>query len=135
MAARTALDIRGLGEAAAERLVASGAVKQLADLFELSADDLAHAGLGQAASRQLANGIARARRAELRRWLIALGIPGLGERAADVLASSFRTFDRLAEASKRELTAKVGPAVAVQLAAFLRDRANHRMLEVIRGEC
>lgn len=34
MAARTALDMRGLGEAAAERLVSSGAVKQLADLFE-----------------------------------------------------------------------------------------------------
>ena len=35
---------------------------------------------------------------------------------------------------ERELTAQVGPAVAAQLAAFLRDRANHRMLEVIRGE-
>ncbi len=134
LGSRAALDIRGLGETAAAQLVSSGAVKQLADLFELSADDLVHAGLGQAASRQLAEGIARARGAELRRWLIALGIPGLGARAANVLASSFATIDRLAAASEHELAAEIGPAVAAQLAAFVRDRANHRILEVIRGK-
>ncbi len=134
LGSRAALDIRGLGETAATQLVSSGAVKQLADLFELSVEDLVHAGLGQAASRQLADGIARARGAELRRWLIALGIPGLGARAANVLASSFPTLDRLAAASEHELTAEVGPAVAAQLAAFVRDRANRRILEVIRGK-
>lgn len=131
---RTALDIRGLGEAAAERLVESGAVKQLADLFDLAAGDLAGAGLGQANARQLADGIARARRADLRRWLVALGIPGLGARAAEVLAHTYRTIGHLAAASERELATEVGPAVAKQLARFLRDRANRRLLEVMRGK-
>jgi len=134
LGSRTALDISGLGEAAAERLVSSGVVKQLADLFELSAEKLVRAGFGQAAARQLAGGIARARRSEPRRWLVALGIPGLGARAAGVLADAFRTFERLAVATEPHLAAQVGPAVAAELAAFVRDRANRRLLEVIRGK-
>jgi NAD-dependent DNA ligase len=134
LGSRAALDIRGLGEAAAERLVKSRAVKQLADLFDLSADDLARAGLGQANARQLADGIERARRAELRRWLVALGIPGLGARAAGILAESYRMIDRFAAASERELAATVGPAVAAHVALFVRDRANRRLLEVMRGK-
>jgi len=134
LGSRTALDIRGLGEAAAQRLVASGAVRELADLFRLRAGDLVRAGLGDAAARQLAAGIARARAADLHRWLIALGIPGLGGRAARALADAFPTLDRLVAARAPELAATVGPAVAGQLAGFLRDRANRRVLEVIRGE-
>lgn len=134
LGSRTALDVRGLGEAAANRLVSSGVVKQLADLFGLSADELVRAGFGQATARQLVSGIARARRSELRRWLIALGIPGLGARTAGVLADAFRTFDRLAGATEPQLAAQVGPAVAVELAAFVRDRANRRLMEVIRGK-
>ena len=131
---RGALDIRGLGAVAAERLVASGYVKQLADLFELDADALARAGFGDATRRQLAAGIARARRAALHRWLVALGIPGVGGRVARVLADAFRSIDRLAAASERELAEVVGPAVAAQVAAFLRERGNRRILEVIRGK-
>ena len=76
----------------------------------------------------------RARHAELRRWLVALGLPGLGTRAADDLATSYRTIGRLAAASERELAGTAGPAVAGHVARFLHDRANRRLLEVIRGE-
>ena len=134
LGSRAALDIRGLGEAAAERLVSSGVVKQLADLFGLSAEKLADAGFGQAAARQLAAGISRASRSDLRHWLVALGIPGLGGRAAGELADAFGTFDRLAAASEGELAAEVGPAVAAELSAFTRNRGNRRLLEVIRGK-
>jgi DNA ligase (NAD+) len=134
LGSRGALDIRGLGEAAAERLVASGLVHQLADLFELRVDDLSRGGFGDASARALAGGIARARAAELRRWLVALGIPGVGGRVARVLAKWFPTVDRLAAAPARELAARVGPAVGAHVAAFFRDRANRRLVEVIRGE-
>jgi DNA ligase (NAD+) len=134
LGSRAALDIPGLGEATAQRLVASGVVRKLADLFELSPDQLARIGLGEASARGLASSIARARKAELRRWLIALGIPGLGDRAARVLAEAYPTIDKLAAASERELAAVVGPAVAREVVAFLRDRSNRRLLEVMRGE-
>ncbi|HTR52740.1 MAG TPA: NAD-dependent DNA ligase LigA [Kofleriaceae bacterium] len=131
---RGALDIRGLGAVAAERLVASGLVKRLADLFDLTAGDLVRGGFGEAAARQLAIGIARARKAELHRWLIALGIPRVGGRVARLLAGAFPTLDKLAAASERELAESVGPAVAHEVVRFLHDRANRRLLEVIRGE-
>ena len=134
LGSRGALDIPGLGDAAARRLVSSGIVTQLADLFGLRADDLVRAGFGDAAARQLAAGIGRARKARLDRWLVALGIPGLGGRAAGVLAAAFPTIDKLAAATEAELAAQAGPAVAAALAAFMRDRASRRVLEVIRGE-
>ncbi len=131
---RAALDIRGLGEAAAERLVASGLVAQLADLFALRTAPLKKAGFGDATARQLADGVARARGAELHRWLMALGIPGVGGRVARLLADAFPTVDRLRRASSHELSDRVGPAVARQVTAFLRDPANRRVLEVVRGK-
>jgi len=134
LGSRSALDIHGLGAVAAERLVASGLVKRLADVFELTAKDLSRGGFGDAAARQLAQGIARARRAELHRWLAALGIPGVGGRVARLLAEAFPTLARLERASERELAESVGPAVAREVDRFLRDRANRRVLEVMRGK-
>lgn len=128
LGSRGALDIRGLGKVAADRLVASGLVKQLSDVFGLGADALIAAGFGAASARQLAAGIARARRSELHRVLIGLGIPGVGGRVARVLAEEFPDLDRLAAASERELAARLGPALGAAVSRFFAAPEVRRML-------
>jgi DNA ligase (NAD+) len=142
LGSRGALDIRGLGKVAADRLVASGLVKQLSDVFGLSAEALVAAGFGAAAARQLADGIARARRSELHRVLIGLGIPGVGGRVARVLAEEFAGLDRIMAASERELAGRLGPALGASVSAYFAAPEVRRMLaharqlglEVARGE-
>ena len=142
LGSRGALDIPGLGKVAADRLVERGLVEQLGDVFGLRAEALEAAGFGTAAARQLAGAVARARRPRLDRLLIGLGIPGVGGRAARVLAEELRTLERVARASERALAALVGPAVGASAAAFFRDPATRRMLararrlglEVVGGE-
>ncbi|HSK05589.1 MAG TPA: NAD-dependent DNA ligase LigA [Kofleriaceae bacterium] len=133
LGSRDALDIRGLGKAAADRLVESGLVKQLADVFGLRAEALEAAGFGGAAARQLADQVARARRTELHRLLIGLGIEGVGSRAARRLAGAFPTLERLAGASERALAEVVGPAAGAAVAAFFRAPATRRTLARARA--
>jgi DNA ligase (NAD+) len=142
LGSRGALDIRGLGQVATDRLVERGLVRQLDDVFGLRAEALEAAGFGAAAARQLADAIAHARRTRLDRLLIGLGIPGVGGRAARVLAGAFPSLEHLARAGEQELAAHVGPVVGANVAAFFGDpemrrmlaRARRRGLEVAGGE-
>jgi DNA ligase (NAD+) len=134
LASRRALDLHGLGDAAARRLVTSGAVASLADVLGLQRGHLVAAGLGDAIARKLASRIRRARRAALHRKLVGLGIPRVGGTAARSLARAFRSLDRLRSASTDQLAAIVGPAVAREVAAFFRDPRTRRLVEAIDGE-
>lgn len=142
LGSRSALDIRGLGKVAAERLVASGLVKQLSDVFGLDAEALRSAGFGAAAAHQLADGIKRARRTELPRILLGLGIPGVGGRGARVLARAFPSLERIARAREPELARAVGPAIGAAVTRFFRAPETRRLLararrlglEVVDGE-
>ena len=142
LGSRSALDIRGLGKVAADRLVETGMVARLSDVFGLSESVLIAAGFGAASAHQLVDAISRARRTELHRLLIGLGIPGVGGRVARVLADGFPTLDRLAGATERDLAAKIGPAIGGAVAAFFHAPATRRMLaharrlglEVVHGE-
>jgi len=130
LASRRALDLRGLGPVAAERLVASELVKTLSDLFALRADALRAAGFGSAAADQLAQAIRRARRTELHRFLYALGIPGVGVRvrAARALAAHAGTLGALAAADEDDLRPVVGPATAARVTAFFRATSTRRLI-------
>lgn len=133
LASRDALDIRGLGKTAADRLVETGLVKQLGDVFALRADVLRAAGFGDAASAGLARAIAAARHPALRRLLVGLGIPGVGGRAARLLAQRFGTLDRIAAANERELAEAIGPAVASEVRRFFRQPATRKSLARARA--
>jgi DNA ligase (NAD+) len=82
-ASRDALDIRGLGPQTASRLVASGAVKSVADVLALGERELrALERFGDLSAKNLARAIERAKHTDLGRFLYALGIPTLGKATA-----------------------------------------------------
>lgn len=95
-ASRKALDIEGLGDKLVEQLVDNGLVKDPADLFSLSQQQLA--GLERMGDKSAANLVAalrKSRETTLGRFLFALGILGIGESMAATLATELGTLEAI----------------------------------------
>ena len=133
-ASRGAMDIRGLGDALADRLVGSGLVRELADLYRLTAGDLSGIErMGARSASALVAQIDSSRSPSLERMLAGLGIPGVGRVAARSLAGVFGTLDCLAGASREQLMTVdgIGPVLAESLHLFFRDPVTRGGLDAL----
>jgi DNA ligase (NAD+) len=131
-ASRDAFDIDGLGPRTVELLVDRGLVRTAADVFTLTDNDLrALPRFGAVAATRLAASIDRARRIELHRLLLALGIPAVGAATARHLAERFRTLTGIRRARVESLAATpgVGPAAARAIAGFIRQPSTQAVLD------
>jgi DNA ligase (NAD+) len=105
-AARRAMDIEGLGEKRVDQLVERGIVTSPADLYRLDAATLeALERMGEKSAHNLVANIQKSRDAELNRFIYALGIPGVGEEVAKILARHFGSLEALAQADWPRLAA------------------------------
>lgn len=103
---RDAMDIEGLGPAVAEALTESGLVKGPADLYRLTAQDVADLErMGKKSAENLLTGIERSKERDLSRLLFAFGIRQVGQKAGKVLAARFGSLAALRGA---DLEALVG---------------------------
>ncbi|HEX7049440.1 MAG TPA: NAD-dependent DNA ligase LigA [Longimicrobiales bacterium] len=129
---RDALDIGGLGEETAEGLIEAGLVRDLSDLFRLRPEALVRTGrFGKRSAEKLVRAIQSAKRTDLRRFLIGLGIPGVGPAAARDLAAHFRSLDALRGADLAALrrVPGVGPALARGIRDFFTEARNARAID------
>jgi DNA ligase (NAD+) len=120
-ASREAMDIEGLGEQRVEQLVATGLVSEPADLYELSADDLAPLdGWGERSADNLLAELKATTEPPLSQFLTALGIPEVGTTTARELADHFGSFEAIRTADEDRLRAvpDVGPVVASAIREF-----------------
>jgi DNA ligase (NAD+) len=101
---RRAMDIEGLGDKLAEQLVELEMVASPADLYSLQAGALAALErMGEKSARNVLASIERSRDATLGRFVFALGIPGVGEEVAKILARHFGTLAALLDADWERL--------------------------------
>ena len=131
-ASRNALDIDGLGEKLVDQLVATGLVRDFADLYRLDAAQLAE--LERMAEKSAANIVAQlegSKRPPLERFLYALGIRHVGDHLARVLAEEFRDVGRLMAVSEEDLLAVhgIGPEVAAAVHSFFAEPANRKVVQ------
>jgi DNA ligase (NAD+) len=122
---RHAVDIRGLGDKIVEQLVQEGLVRDEADFYRLTPDDLQ--GLerfAEISSQKLVKEIQAHRDIPLNRFINALGIRHVGEETAADLATHFGTLKALRSASKETLLAVegIGEIVADSIVAFFSDK-------------
>ena len=135
-AARSAMDITGLGDAVVEQLVAAGRVKDPADLYGLSVDELAALErMGKKSAANLVAGIEASKDRPLDRFVHALGIRHVGTTTARALARAFGTLDALAAAGVEELEAvpDVGPVVAESVHRWFDDAAGRDLLARLKA--
>jgi DNA ligase (NAD+) len=96
---RRAMDIEGLGDKLAEQLVEQELVASPADLYALRLEPLAGLErMGEKSARNVLESIEHSRDASLARFFFALGVPGVGEEVAKILARHFGSLQNLMSA-------------------------------------
>jgi DNA ligase (NAD+) len=131
-AARDAMDIRGLGVETVKAVVDRGLVKDIADLYQLSVDDILQLeGFAEKSAKNLHSAIQDKKTPRLDRFLYALGIRHVGQRIARILALEYRSLDVLNKVDRQglEQTAEIGPEIAESVADFFKQAENQKVLE------
>lgn len=126
-ASRNAMDIEGLGSALVEQLVNNGLIKDLADIYDLKLEELIGLErMGRKSSENLLKAIKKSKNRPFDRVLFALGIRWVGTRAAQLLADTFGSIDRLMTASYEEIAQIPGEGgvLAESVINFFKDPKN-----------
>ena len=131
-ASRGVMNIEGLGDATVAQLLDRGLVRSVADLYELTAGQLA--GLDRFAEKSaqaLWTEIQKSKTAGLASVIMGLGIRFVGERTAELLAQEFGSIDALMAASAEELerVEEVGPRISEAILEFFSRPANRELVE------
>ncbi|GAH29844.1 unnamed protein product, partial [marine sediment metagenome] len=129
---RGAMDIDGVGEKLCQALFEAGLVKDVADLYYLTKEQLL--GLERMADKSVSNvlnSIEGSKNRPLSRIIFALGILHVGEEYAELLAENFNSIDELAKANQEELLSlpSIGNKIADSIVAFFRQEGNKRIIE------
>jgi DNA ligase (NAD+) len=134
-ASRKAMDIEGLGSKLIEQLVDEDLVKNPAELYGLSREQLeALERMGVKSSANVVAALEKSKETTLPRFLYALGIREVGEATALSLAEHFASLEDLMEAEEEVLTevSDVGPIVAAHVRAFFREDHNRQVIQALR---
>lgn len=125
---RKALNIDGLGSETVDALFAAGLIKNSADLYALTFDQVVELErMADKSANNLIAGVAASMQVPFERVLFGLGIRFVGETVAKKLAKAFKNIDELAKADFDSLVAvdEIGDKIAMSIQAFfLEDRNN-----------
>ena len=135
-ASRKAMDIEGLGEAIVEQLTATGLVKDVADIYSLTLEQIANLERkAEKSATNLINQIEASKTRELRRLIYGLDIRHVGERTARILANQFRSLDNLSKASVSELddVHEIGLTVALSVREWFDNWRNQSLIERLKA--
>jgi DNA ligase (NAD+) len=135
-ASRGVMDIDGMGDALVDQLLNRGLVHNIADLYQLTADQLLELErMGKKSASKVIKNIDESRSQPLARVLNGLGIPFVGERTAQILADHFGSLDAIAAASAETLQKvnEVGPKVARAIREFFAEERNRELIERLRA--
>lgn len=129
---RKAFDMDGIGPKVIDQLMDAGLIVNVADLFTLTKEDFLNLErFADVSAQNAVDAIDARREVSFARFIIALGIPNVGEETAIVLAKKFRTLDRFAAASLDELQniQDIGPVVAQSISDWFKKSYNKKLLQ------
>jgi len=130
-ASRGAMDIRGLSYARIEQLVAAGLVRDVADIFAVSTEQLLELErFAEKSAENLVAAIQAAKAQPLSRLLFGLGIRHVGAIAAQLLARHFGTMDALAKATEEEIleVRGIGGIIARAVVHYFEDPSAQKLV-------
>lgn len=130
------MDIEGLGYQMADALGESGLVKDIADVYSLTLEDLLKLPrMGEKSATKLLRNIEASKAQPFFRTLVALNIRFVGWQNAQILASAFPDIDVLLGASLEALqtTEQIGPKIAQSIRRFFDQPQNKKVIEKLRA--
>ncbi len=134
-ASRDALDINGLGEKLVQQFVDQGLVHSVADLYDLTTEQLVSLErMGKKLAEKLVGAIANSKTQPWSRVLYGLGIRHVGSVNAQTLTQYFTTVEQLAKASAAQIEGVygIGPEIALSVAQWFKVPANQALIDRLR---
>src|SRR5947209_992258 len=131
----SAMDIETIGEKMCEQLIEVGYIKDVADFYTLTRDQLlALEGVKAKSADNMLNAIEASKQRPFWRLLVGLNIRYMGEKTAQIIAEAFGNIDRLLTATEEEITAipGIGPKIGHSLYCWLQESKNRTLIERLR---
>ncbi len=128
---RNCMDIVGLGTRIVEQLVEAGLVRDVADLYALTVEQLLPLeGFAEKKARNLIEAIAASKEQPFSRVLAALGIQGVGVTVAELLTTYFPSIDALAAATQEQIESihGMGEHTARSIVQWFADARNRALI-------
>ncbi|RMH69439.1 MAG: NAD-dependent DNA ligase LigA [Gemmatimonadetes bacterium] len=131
-AQRRAMNIEGLGVMLVDQLVEKGLIKNVADLYYLKLEDLITLErMGQKSSQNLLESLENSKSNPISRLIFGLGIRFVGQKAAQTLATQFKSIPALQQASIEDLQEipDIGSVMAGSIVEFFQNEQNQRLIQ------
>jgi DNA ligase (NAD+) len=131
-ASRRAMRIEGLGFALADQLIEKKMVKDVADIYSVTLDDLVSLErMAKKSATNVLNQIEASKGRDLSNLIYGLGIRHVGERTAGILAREFGSLDKLSQASVEEIddVPEIGLTMAESIHDWFADEGNESLCE------
>ena len=133
---RKAMNIDGLGPETVDMFYRLGLIKNTADLYQLTADDIKNLDrMGEKSAENIIKGIEASKEVPFERVLFALGIRFVGETVAKKIAKSFNDIDELENANLEKLINidEIGEKIAQSILTYFANPLNRELIERLRS--
>jgi DNA ligase (NAD+) len=131
-ARRSAMDIEGLGDKIVDQIVDAGLVATIPDVYRLTQEQLLELErMGEKSAQNLLEGITASKDRGLAHVLAGLAVPHVGDGAAHLLATHFRSADALVNASVEQLSSinGIGPVMAEAIHGYFQSETGRKTIE------
>ena len=132
---RKAMNIDGLGPETVDMFYRLGLIKNTADLYQLTADDIKNLDrMGEKSAENIIKGIEASKEVPFERVLFALGIRFVGETVAKKIAKSFNDIDELENANLKKLINidEIGEKIAQSILTYFANPLNRELIERLK---
>jgi DNA ligase (NAD+) len=129
---KSGMDIEGLGGKIIDKLIDTGTIRSIADIYRLTTVDLLKLpGFQEQSSTKLIQAIEKSKTIELGKFLCSLSIEGVGESTAKLITQKYPAFQDIINLSVESLLAipGIGPITAVSLFDFFRNEKNRELIQ------
>ena len=133
---RKAMNIDGLGPETVDTFYRLGLIKDTADLYQLTAEDIKNLDrMGENSAENIIKGIKASKEVPFERVLFALGIRFVGETVAKKIAKSFNNIEELENADLEKLTSidEIGEKIAQSILIYFSSPLNVNLIERLKS--
>ena len=134
-ASRDAMNISGLGPSIVEKLFAANLVKDVADIYHLTVEDLLLLdGVKEKSAQKLYQAIQASKENSAEKLLFGLGIRHVGSKASQLLLQNFRSIESLAQANPEEIASieSLGSVIAQSLQTYFATEGSEILLRELK---
>ena len=134
---RNCMNIDGLGERIIEDFYNEGIIRKIPDIYKLkdkSIDVKELEGFGEKSVNNLLESIENSKKNSLEKVIFGLGIKGVGEKVAKLLAKQFKNIDSLIHSNEVELEniRDLGPILANSIVSYFHNEENLKMIDELK---